>query len=627
MIRERRNKEKLASYYKKFMEEGIIDPNVHPWVAESWQRCRAMNLPHETMPKINKLSKEEIVEHQKTHEFIVKYVDGLYEQSKQHFNIHNLSMLLIDESGYVIKNYALPFFQRVIEDIQGMRVLEEDVGTSSISIAREHNVPFLMFGPEMWIKDSHSGDACSAPIYVNGKIRYIISFFSLDQNDLPYDLLLSLLMTMKYSIEQHLSMLECWSINQIMMEQLPISVYWLGKDAKIKYCNENGRKRLDGKEELEDVFLNYEHIPIKKALQGVPTYRREITWITQDRTYEDITTVMPIKVGSEVESALVLSMSIEDLKTTIAHATGYSSRYSLYSMVGETSEFLALQHKATRVARTDHNILLQGEPGTGKQRLAHGIHQASSRAAAPLIVVKCSNAPIQELEEEFFGRMDGDQPIAGKLELSLGGTLFLDEVEKLPVEMGDKLADALTHGIINPKTDIIKKFNVRVIAACDSNLKRLADKGLFSRKLYELVLDTTMRVPPLRERVKDIEVIASHILAEMSAQHNLPPKKLSPEAVSLLLSCSWPGNIKQLQGVIEQAFFHTPGSIIEAENIKLPGDRTLEKSWKYDKDAFIAAWKSAGGNISKLANMLDVSRVTLYRYLKKYGLGPKHKDN
>lgn len=627
MIRERRNKEKLASYYKKFMEEGIIDPNVHPWVAESWQRCRAMNLPHETMPKINKLSREEIIEHQKTHEFIVKYVDGLYEQSKQHFNIHNLSMLLIDEGGYVIKNYALPFFQRVIEDIQGMRVLEEDVGTSSISIAREHNVPFLMFGPEMWIKDSHSGDACSAPIYVNGKIRYIISFFSLDQNDLPYDLLLSLLMTMKYSIEQHLSMLESWSINQIMMEQLPISVYWIGKNAKIKYCNENGRKRLDGKEELEDVFLNYEHIPIKKALQGVPTYRREITWITQDRTYEDITTVMPIKVGSKVESALVLSMSIEDLKTTIAHATGYSSRYSLYSMVGETSEFLALQHKATRVARTDHNILLQGEPGTGKQRLAHGIHQASSRAAAPLIVVKCSNAPLEELEEEFFGRMDGDQPLAGKLELSLGGTLFLDEVEKLPVEMGDKLADALTHGIVNKKTGITKKFNVRVIAACDSNLKRLADKGLFSRKLYELVLDTTMRVPPLRERVKDIEVIATHILAEMSAQHNLPPKKLSQEAVGMLLSCSWPGNIKQLQGVIEQAFFHTPGSIIEAENIKLPGDRTLEKSWKYDKESFIAAWKSAGGNISKLANMLDVSRVTLYRYLKKYGLGPKHKED
>lgn len=624
MIREKRNKEKLASYYKKFMEEGIIDPNVHPWVAESWQRCRAMNLPHEVLPKTTRISREEIAEHQKAHAFIVDYVDGLYEQNKQHFNARNLSMLLIDENGYVIKNYAMPFFQSAIDEIQGMRVLEEDVGTSSISVAREHNVPFLMFGPEIWIKENHSGDACSAPIIVNGKMRYIISFFSLDQHDLPYDLLLSLLLTMKYAIEQHLAMLEYWAAGKIMVEHLPVAVYWIGKNGEIRYCNENGRKRLEGKEKLEDVFLNYEHIPIKKAMQGIAVQRREITWIAQDRTYEDITTVMPLKVGNEVEGALILTMSIEDLKTTIAHATGYSSRYSLYSMVGESTEFLALQHKASRISRTSHNILLQGEPGTGKQRLAHGIHQASNRAASPLIVIRCSNGPVKELEEEFFGRPGGD-PVSGKLELSIGGTLFLDEVEKLPLEMGDKLADALMHGIKNKETGVNKKFNVRVIAACDSNLKRLTDKGLFSRNLYELITDTTIRVLPLRERVKDIEVIADHILAEMSAQHNLPPKKLSENAVKLLLRYNWPGNIKQLQGVIEQAFFHTPSSIIEEENIKMPGDRTLERSWKYDKEAFIAAWKAAGGNISKLATMLGVSRVTLYRYLKKYGLGPKNK--
>ncbi len=626
MIRERRNKEKLTAYYNKFMDEGTVDPNVHPWVAQSWLRCRALKLPHETMPKINKLSREGIEAHQKAHEFIVKYVDGLYEQSKQHFNIHNLSMLLIDEQGYVIKNYAMPFFQRVIEDIVGMRVLEEDVGTSSISIAREHNVPFLMFGPEMWIRDSHSGDACSAPICVNGKIRYILSFCSVDQNDLPYDLLLSLLLTMKYSIEQHLATLEYWSIYQMMMDELPVSVFWMDQDENIKYCNGNAERRLEGKKRLEDVFLNYEHIPVRKALGGVPTHRREITWITQDRTYEDITTVLPIKVGKEVESALVMSMSIEDQKTTIAHATGYSSRYSLYSMVGETAEFLALQHKASRIARGDNNILLQGEPGTGKQRLAHGIHQASSRAAAPLIAVKCTNGPMEALEEEFFGSLDGDnQPTAGKLELAIGGTLFLDEVEKLPVEMGDRLADVLKNGLVMHDTGERKKLNVRVIAACDSNLKRLADKGLFSRALYEMVLDTIMRIPPLRERVKDIEVLANHILAEMSAQHNMPQKHLTPEALKMLMECSWPGNIKQLQGVIERAFFHTPGGVIEAENIKLPGDKTMAKSWKYDKDAFIAVWKSAGGNISKMAGMLDVSRVTLYRYLKKFELGPNKK--
>lgn len=624
MIREKRNKEKLKSYYKKFMTEGKVDPNVHPWVATSWKRCAALNLPHESMPKINKLSREEIVIHQETHKAVVEYVDGLYEQNKQYFNIHNLSMLLIDENGYVIKNYALPFFQRVIEDIQGMRVLEEDVGTSSISVAREHNVPFLMFGPEMWIKDSHSGDACSAPVIINGKTRYIISFFSLDQNDLPYGMLLSLLMTMKYALEQHLVLLEYWKLSKLLMEELPVSVYWVDKDENIQYANTKAKKRLGNEEKLENVFLNYEHIPVKKALGGTPTHQREITWITKDRTYEDITSVLPIKAGLETDSCAVMSMSIEDLKTTIAHATGYSSRYSLYSMVGETTEFLALQNKASRVARSDNNILLQGEPGTGKQRLAHGIHQASPRAAAPLIVVKCDNAPLDELRRELFGYLDEDgQHVAGKIELSLGGTLFLDEVEKLPIIIGDEIADVLEKGIVNHASGIRKKLNIRVIAACDSNLKRLSDKGLFSKNLYHEVIQTVMRIPPLRERVGDIAVIANHILAEMSAQHNLAQKQLSQEALQLLTSWPWTGNIKQLQGVIEQAFFHTAGAIIEAENIQLPHDRAMEKSWKHDKEAFIAAWKSAGGNISKLAGILDVSRVTLYRYLKKYDLGPK----
>lgn len=622
MIREKRNKEKLAGYYNKFIQEGILDPNVHPWVAESWQRCAARKLPHETMPKGVKLSKAAVVEQQKAHEAVISYTDGLFEQSKQHFNSHNLSMLLIDADGYVIKNYALPFFQRSMEDIQGMRVLEEDIGTSSVCVARSHNVPFLMFGPEMWIKECHSGDACSAPITVNGQLRYIIAFFSLDQNDLPYDMLLSLLMTMKYSLEQFLTMLEYWNVFGIMAEELPVAVYWLGEKGEIRYCNENGKKRLEGKKSLEEVFLNYEHIPVHRALEGTPTIRQEITWITQDRTYEDVTSVLPVTMAGKVQSALILTMSIEDLKTTIAHATGYSSRYSLYSMVGNSSEFLALQHKAARVARSDNNILLQGEPGTGKQRLAHGIHQASPRAAAPLISVRCHEGKNEELEAEFFGSADG----AGKLELASGGTLFLDEIEKLSVAVGDKVAAALRDGIIDKTTGKKKKLNVRIIAACDSNLKRLADKGLFSRALYELVIDTTMRVIPLRERIKDVEVIANHILSEMAARHKMPAKHLSTSALDLLNSCSWPGNIKQLQGVIEQAFFHTPGSVIESENIKLPGDRAMEKSWKHDKEAFVAAWKQAGGNISKLANMLDVSRVTLYRYLKKYNLGPQKED-
>ncbi len=622
MIRERRNKEKLAQYYRRFIEEGVLDPNIHPWVAESWKRCLARGLAHEKMPKLVQLSREELAARRRKHEAALKFMDGIYEQCREHLNMHNLSMLLIDDESYVLKNYALPFFQRTMEDVQGARVSERDIGTSSISVAKEHKVPFLLFGPEMWIEECQTGDACSAPVIVDGRVQYIVSVFSIDQPDLPYESVIALLMSIRYSLEQFLSMHERLRASHVLLDALPMAIYHVKPGGRVAYANQCGKKRLENHMDLSEVFVNYEHIPINRGFQGIPSYNKEVTWIARDKAYEDITTVVPVKDDEDVNSVIAITTAIEDLKTTVAHATSYSARYSLLSMVGETEEFVALQNKAARVARGDANILLQGEPGTGKQRLAHGIHQASAKAAGALISVKCGKLSEDALEAELFGYGEGAARVAGKLELAVGGTLFIDEIEKMPVALGDRLAAVLAENEQKAEKEG-RKPDIRVIAACDSNLKRLADKGLFSMPLYELLSRITLRVPALRNRVEDIELIAGHIVSEIAAQHSLPPKRLSADALAVLKKFSWPGNIKQLQAVLEMAFFHTPGLVIGAEQVKLPGDKTLGKSWKYDRDAFIEAWKAAGGNISRLANMLDVSRVTLYRYLKKYDLGKK----
>lgn len=612
MIRERRNKEKLKQYYNKFIKEGIIDPNVHPWVAASWQKCREQNIPHQKMPKLKQLTKQELQAIKIKNAQALDFMDGLYEQSKQHFNIYNLSMLLIDENDYVLKNYALPFFQRVLDDVQGSCVSFDAIGTTSIELAREHGVPFLLFGPEMWIAECHSGDACAAPIIVDGKIRYVISLFSLDQKDLPYDIVISLLLSMKYSLEKYLAIQDQVSALYTLLDDLPNSIYYVKQGSRIAYANRAAKMRVGGHKHLSEVFLNYDHLPITKGFSGIACHNRETTWITPDKTYEDITSVIPVQSSDDNTNVMVVTTAIEDLKATIAHATGYNTRYSLFSMVGSSEAFLALQSKASRLARGNGNILLQGEPGTGKQRLAYGIHQSSSRAAGAMITVKCSSNE-EQLSTELFGN---DYDNVSKIQLAHEGTLFIDEIEKMPASVGDKLFEVLQTAKLPDGRDI----NIRLIAACDSNLKKLADKGLFSLPLYTMLIKTVLRIPPLRERVQDIEVIAKHILLEMANQHNLPLKTLVPETVQMLKECAWIGNIKQLQGVIEMAFFHTSGSIIFPDNIKLPADKAMEKSWKYDKQSFIEVWKAAGGNISKLSDMLGVSRVTLYRYIKKYEL-------
>jgi len=628
MIRERRSKEKLMQYYRRFVEYGTLDANVHPWVAESWQRSKARGIPRDSLRPPVKLAKAELEERRAKHRAALDFLEGLYQEVRGHFNMYNLSLLLLDSECYALKNYALPFFQKSPGEVEGARLTEEDIGTSSIAIAYEHKTPFLVFGPEMWIEDGQAGDAGSAPIFLDGRLQYILTLVSTQQADLPSGALEALLLTIKYVMEHNLAMVTRLEAKHVILDAVPLAVYHILPGGRVAYANKLGQSRLapqadggrtDQLPDLEEVVLNYRHTPLAKGLQGIPSHNREVVWITPRKTYEDITTVLPLYRDGEVSGIAAISQSIEDLKVLEAHAVGYAARYSLASLTGESPVFRAMIEKAGRAARGDHHLLLQGESGTGKQRLAHGIHQAGPRAAGPLITVRCGDIPPDVLAGELFGTGGGGAGASpGKLELAHGGTLFIDEIEKMPPALADRLAAVLAAGRLPERPE--QQLDVRIIAACDGDLRRLTEKGRFPHRLYETVARTVIRVPSLRARRDDIPLLAGHIIGELAEQHGMGKKEIAPQAVAVLKGYEWPGNIKQLQAVVEQAFFRTQGSVITPQAVHLPGDAGPSEAWKEDREAFVAAWQAARGNVSRLAGMLDVSRVTLYRYIKKYGL-------
>ena len=652
MIREHRSREKLEAYYKLFMEKGILDANLHPWVAESWQRCREMGVGSETMDTSHRLAPEVFRALQNSNREAIDYLSGLCEDIREFFQEYNLSLLLVTADGVVLRSYSLPFYQMTPGEIEGVHVGEAEVGTSSICVAARHKAPFWMFGPEMWVRECQLGDACSAPVMVNGEMTYIITLVSMEQVSMPQDAVISLLFTMRKALEKHLSEVQRLRAEEAILDVSPFAVYHVLPGGEVAYANKLGQERLqsispqdkaDKKRpaaesgeaqetpkaaNLNDVIMNYRHTPVYKGFRGVPSYNKEVTWITPQKTYEDITTVVPLERDDEqvVRSVAVISMPIEDLRTLVAHAAGYTAKYSLSSMVGEGTTFASVRSKAARVARNKNHVLIQGEAGTGKQRMAHGIHQASARAAGPLITMHCGGTTAELLEQELFGiRVNSEVSHQGKLELASGGTLFLDEIEKIPRETAVRLAQYLKQGysfrIGEPATK--RPIDVRVIAACDSDLKRLTDRGLFARELFELVSKSTIRVPALRSRREDIPAIANHIMLELGQQHQMQPKKLLPETLDMLKRYDWPGNIKQLQGVLEYAFFNTEGNTVAPADISLMGDVKPDNKWKEDKEVFMKAWQAAGGNVSRLANLLNVSRVTLYRYLKKFDMTRK----
>lgn len=619
MIRERRSKEKLEQYYRKFIEQGVIDPNVHPWVAESWEASRTGNVPHERMCLTHRLSQAELEARRQNSGPAIGFIDSLYRTLQEHFSAHNLSLLLVDRDCYVLKSYALPFFQKTVDELEGARLGEQDIGTSSISLAYTRQIPFLLFGPEMWTEDSHTGDACSAPILVDNDLRYILTIVALDPEKMPYNAMVALLLSMRFALEQHLSLTSRLQAKHMMLDAIPYAAYHLLPGGEISYANCHGLERLGkaGKQaSISQMLSNYKLSPLAKGFMGIPAFNKEMTWIMPGKIYEDITSVIPIVHQDEVEGIVAVSLPLEELRMLAAHASGYRARYHLSGMVGEAPAFIAVKDKAARVARGHHHVVLQGEPGTGKQRMAHGMHQSSPRAAGPLITVRCGAGTERSLALELFG--DGE--VSGKVELANAGTLFIDEIEKLPTRLAERLANILAENeFVRPDGSRIP-LDVRVIAACDSDVKRLADKGIFSHALYEQLGRVVIKIPGLASRREDIPLLAEHIIAELAEQNQMPAKRLTPEAQALLMSFDWPGNTKQLQEVIENAFFHTGSDILDASDLKLPGETGPSRAWKESREAFIEAWKAAGGNISRLAGMLDVSRVTLYRYLRKYGL-------
>lgn len=631
MIREPRSKDKLKKYYDDFIATGELNPNVHPWVAESWEKSRVSGVDPHTMPKYHKMSKEELAQRRKEHQPILDYMAGLYDELREHFNTYNMSLILLDDDSYVLEEYSMPFYQKSPGEVLGARLSEKDIGTSSISIALEHKVPFFMFGPEVWLSGQQNGDACSVPIFLNGHIWYILTASIVEKKDLPYSAVMALMITIKYALENYLKLSTDLTARNVILNSIPLAVYHIMPDGEIEYANKVGKSRLseisptgtaEGVKDLGEVVLNYQHTPLYKGFLGVPSYNKEVTWISQRKTYEDITTVVPLYIDKEVSSIVAVSLPIEDIRMMVAHAAGYKSRYHLSSLVGNSEIFVVMKEKAKKLAKTDHHILLQGESGTGKQRLAHGIHQESSRGAGPLIVVKCGDTPPELLESELFGTVDSrGESSPGKLELAHGGTLFLDKVEKMPTLLAVEIAKALSAGMVcRAGEDVMRPIGLRIIASSDIDLKRLMEKKMFPVQFFSMISKHVIRIPSLRSRKEDIPIIAEHIMAELSVQHHMSEKMLSSGAKDILMSYDWPGNTKQLQAVVEQAFFQTAGNLIEAQNIVLPGESQEFTAWKEDREAFLDAFKAAGGNISRLANMLDVSRVTLYRYLRKYGL-------
>lgn len=333
------------------------------------------------------------------------------------------------------------------------------------------------------------------------------------------------------------------------------------------------------------------------------------------------------------------------------------SKYGFEDLIGSSPVFLAAKTLAKRVSGGDSSVLLIGESGTGKELFAHAIHRNSPRASAPFVAINCSSIPEHLLESELFGYEDGAFTGAkkggkkGQFELASGGTLFLDEIGDMPLSMQSKLLRVLQEKeVVRVGGHKSVAVDVRIIAATHRNLEKMVEKGEFRQDLYYRLNVIKIDIPPLRSRKEDIPAVAKRLLKKLEARFYRNGLELSSEVTERLMQHSWPGNIRELENVLERSINVLDGQTVRLAHLPLylrdldikdrrqsddPSTQTVFPTYgpltdhmmvKPLKDAVAQAEKQAiqhallvaNGNKQEAAKLLEIGKTSLYDKCKLY---------
>ena len=291
--------------------------------------------------------------------------------------------------------------------------------------------------------------------------------------------------------------------------------------------------------------------------------------------------------------------------------------------------------QAKRVAASDASVCVYGPSGTGKELLAHAIHNASRRASGPFVAVNCSAIPEGLIESELFGHRKGSftgatQDRRGLFQAAEGGTLFLDEIGDMPLAPQVKLLRALEERVVRPVgSNEAIAVDVRVISATHRRLEERIAAGEFREDLYYRLNVVKLTLPALVERREDIPLLANHFLERLVVRYGRRRLAFSPEAMELLVSASWPGNVRQLLNVVEQSVALTATDVVPASLVRQAidsRDSTLtpldEARRAFERDYLVRILKITSGNVTQAARLAGRNRTEFYRLLERHALEP-----
>ncbi len=659
--------EKLQNAWEHFIaadNENFDYSFIRPVIFESWLRCRKYKVnPYEKITSI--LNTEEIEKLYSENKDLVRSVRPYMERLYSIVEGSGYFLLLSDKEGYVLD---LIGDKEMIEQakesmlVVGANRSESIAGTNAIGTCLEIQEPIQMWNGEHYVTSHRHYSCSSGPIFdeegnLLGCLNITGSYTEIHTHTLGMVLSAVDGITKELKIRKAYNEIKSMSAQRSsILESVTSGLILLNEEDQIIQMNGNAQRMLHlngqnaiGKNintlmSIDEPNHVYNFYNLKTAFSDKETnvffsgknaapvkFRISVNFVGEDSLHNRGTVI-------RLDEAKYINKLVNKV-------SGFKASYTFDSIIGSSSATRKLIRDCERAANSSSNVLILGESGTGKELVAQSIHSSSNYSEGPFVAINCAALPKGLIESELFGYEKGSFTGAskegnpGKFELADGGTIFLDEIGDMPLDVQVSLLRVIqTKEIVRIGAKHPKKINVRIIAATNRNLIDEVEAKTFRQDLYYRLNVLAIHMPPLRDRDNDVCELADYFAKTLNNPQNTV-MRISPDVYPLLKNYPWPGNIRELENAIERALNITDNDEIRADHLPshiLKITPTIKSLAASDEQAAYAQpsfdYKSNGynliksslertnGNIKNAAELLGISRRTLYRKMDKYGI-------
>lgn len=632
-----------------------MDNEKQSMLEKAYKRCEERKLEPDRRIDMSTLSGSEFESLIEKKEFLLSSARPFMEKIYKFVEDKSFLVSLADENARVIEVVGESDIENTCVR-KGIDWSENNAGVNAISLALKEGRAIQVSGDEHYCNELKMWGCSASPIWLNGILVGVISITGPKEKVYPHTL--GMAVATSYAIENILyvkeknnqliikqnfqdAIVEAVNDGMIIIDKNGIITYMNSEAGDILYVNKD---KSIGKH-ISDI-ANFNPMILEVLRTGIGYIDKELIVRNPEGAIMHLQkTAYPIKdENGEIAGVVDTFRRIKKVKKMVNDMVGSYAKFTFEDIIGnDSNEKFVESLKMARIAsQSTSNVLIQGESGTGKELFANAIHNASTRAGQPFVTLNCSGIPRQLLESELFGveKKYGMENFIegrpGKFELANGGTLFINEVSELPLDLQVKLMKAIQDKRISRiGGENVFDVNVRLICATNKDLSELCRDGSFRQDLYYRLDVLGIKTTPLREQKDSIDKLCKHIITRMSNHLGKNVFEIDEVALNILRQYDWPGNVRELENALERAVNVCEGTVILPEHIPAYINDTMKDGKEYaldtaedgkeydtleslEKKHIMLITRHTKGNISKAAEMLGVSRNTLYNKLKKY---------